>query len=120
VRHIKSSALPDYVFGPGERQPKPVARKRPKQAKPAEKANNVSSDLPVMKKPRPSYNLASDSAPPSAQAVKSAENGVSAIPRAPQAVVATPTSICSVDVKDTTPALPFSESVAVATSTGAP
>ncbi|KAH9970107.1 Poly(A) polymerase central domain-containing protein [Lactifluus volemus] len=32
VRHIKSSALPDYVFDPGERQP-PVARNWPKQTK---------------------------------------------------------------------------------------
>ncbi|KAF8272467.1 Poly(A) polymerase central domain-containing protein [Lactarius quietus] len=33
VRHIKSSALPDNLFDPGERQLKPGVKKRPKQAK---------------------------------------------------------------------------------------
>jgi poly(A) polymerase len=125
VRHIKSSGLPDNVFDPGERQPKPVTKKRPKQPKPAEKANDVSPDLPVTKKPRPSYNVASDSTP--TQIVKASENGVSTVPRAPQtAVVATaaPTSVRAVDIKDQAninpPQVPFRESVAVATGASVP
>ncbi|KAA1466552.1 Poly(A) polymerase [Dentipellis sp. KUC8613] len=52
VRHIKSSALPDNVFDPGERQPKPAQKKRPKSVKGAGKSNNTSPDLPATKKPR--------------------------------------------------------------------
>ncbi|KAI0271965.1 poly-A polymerase [Russula aff. rugulosa BPL654] len=114
VRHIKSPGLPDNVFDPGERQPKPVNKKRPKQPKPAEKANDVSLDLPVTKKPRPSYNVGSDSTP--TQVVKASENGVSTVPRAPQtaAVVATadPTSMPT--------QVPFGESVAVGTGASVP
>ncbi|KAG7097407.1 hypothetical protein E1B28_004757 [Marasmius oreades] len=42
VRNIRKSALPDNVFDPGERQPKPAA-KRPKGQG---KSNNTSSDMP--------------------------------------------------------------------------
>jgi len=127
VRHIKSSSLPDNVFDLGERQPKPVVKKRPKQTKLAEKTNDVSPDLPASKKPRASYNVASDSTAPPTQVVKPAENGVSTIPHAPQIPVVAPivpTSTYSVDVKD--PAnikssqLPLSESVTVATGTSVP
>ncbi|KAI9447930.1 poly-A polymerase [Lactarius indigo] len=125
VRHIKSSALPDNLFDPGERQLKPVVKKRPKQVKPAEKTN-VSPDLPAPKKLRPSYNLSSDSTTPSAQAVKPAENGILSIPRTPETAVvikAAPTPVYSVDIKDPTTIksqLPFKESVAVATGAGVP
>jgi poly(A) polymerase len=126
VRHIKSSGLPDNVFDPGERQPKPVTKKRPKQAKPAEKASDVSTDFPVTKKPRPSsYNVASDSTP--TQVVKPNENGVPTVTRAPQTAVsatATPTSVYFVDIKDQanikSPQVPFGESVAVATGASVP
>jgi len=106
VRHIKSSALPDNLFGPGERQLKPVVKKRPKQVKPAEKTN-VSPDLPAPKKLRPSYNLSSDFSTPSGQAVKPTENGTLSIP-----YIKDPTNI--------KPQLPFKESVAVATATSVP
>jgi poly(A) polymerase len=145
VRHIKSSALPDSLFDPGERQLKPVVKKRPKQVKPAEKTN-VSPDLPAPKKlryalqwtsdatpscfdatsERPSYNLSSDLTSPSAQAGKPAENGTLSIPRTPDTAVvvtAAPTPVYSVDIKDPTnikSPLPFKESVAVATATSVP
>jgi len=115
------------VFDPGERQPpKPVVKKRPKQTKPAETTNNVSPDLPVTKKPRSSYNVASDSTTPT-QVVKPTENGVSAVSRAPQTAVAPaapPTSMCPVDLNDPanikSPQLPFSEGVAVANGASVP
>ncbi|KAH8988488.1 poly-A polymerase [Lactarius akahatsu] len=125
VRHIKSSALPDNLFDPGERQLKPVVKKRPKQVKPAEKTN-VSPDLPAPKKLRPSYNLSSDSTTPSAQAVKPIENGTLSIPRSPETAVvikAPPTPVYSVDIKDPTTIksqLPFNEGVAVTTGAGVP
>ncbi|KAI0268152.1 poly-A polymerase [Gloeopeniophorella convolvens] len=148
VRHIKSSALPDYVFDLGERQPRPVARKRPKQTKvrglggdscqpcppddvhqAAEKSNNVSPDLPATKKPRPSYNLASDLASSTAQTGQVAEHstGITALPRttqSPAIVTATSAPVYSPGVKHAvdikSPPLPLSESVAVATGMRAP
>jgi poly(A) polymerase len=125
VRHIKSSGLPDNLFDPGERQLKPVVKKRPKQVKPAEKTN-VSPDLPAPKKLRPSYNLSSDLTTPSVQAMKPAENGTLSIPYTPDTAVvvtAAPTPVYSVDIKDPTSIksqLPFKESVAVATATSVP
>lgn len=124
VRHIKSSALPDNLFDLGERQLKPVIKKRPKPAKPAEKTN-VSPDLPAPKKLRPSYNLSSDLTTPSAQAVKSAENGTLTIPCTPETAVvvtAAPTPVYSVDIKDPTSikSLPFNEGVAVAIGESVP
>ncbi|TDL29399.1 poly polymerase [Rickenella mellea] len=49
VRHIKSSALPDYVFDEGERMPKHPL-KRPKTVKGSGKSNNTSPDLPNKKR----------------------------------------------------------------------
>ncbi|RPD66883.1 polymerase [Lentinus tigrinus ALCF2SS1-7] len=49
VRHIKSAALPDYVFEEGERQPRPVL-KRPKKES-TDRSSNMSPDMPN-KKPR--------------------------------------------------------------------
>ncbi|KAG2362377.1 Poly(A) polymerase central domain-containing protein [Suillus spraguei] len=49
VRNIKSSALPDYVFDEGERQPK-QALKRPKTSKGSGKSSNTSPDMPNKKR----------------------------------------------------------------------
>ncbi|KAG2105132.1 Poly(A) polymerase [Suillus discolor] len=49
VRNIKSSALPDYVFDEGERQPK-QALKRPKTGKGSGKSSNTSPDMPNKKR----------------------------------------------------------------------
>ncbi|KAG2060358.1 Poly(A) polymerase, partial [Suillus hirtellus] len=51
VRNIKSSALPDYVFDEGERQPK-QALKRPKTGKGSGKSSNTSPDMPNKKRRR--------------------------------------------------------------------
>ncbi|KAG1735694.1 poly-A polymerase [Suillus paluster] len=51
VRNIKSSALPDYVFDEGERQPKQVL-KRPKTGKGSGKSHNTSPDMPNKKRRR--------------------------------------------------------------------
>ncbi|KAG1805722.1 Poly(A) polymerase central domain-containing protein [Suillus subaureus] len=51
VRNIKSSALPDYVFDEGERQPK-QALKRPKTSKGSGKSSNTSPDMPNKKRRR--------------------------------------------------------------------
>ncbi|KAG1763157.1 Poly(A) polymerase central domain-containing protein [Suillus occidentalis] len=51
VRNIKSSALPDYVFDEGERQPKQVL-KRPKTGKGSGKSSNTSPDMPNKKRRR--------------------------------------------------------------------
>ncbi|KAF8272098.1 Poly(A) polymerase central domain-containing protein [Lactarius quietus] len=121
VRHIKSSALPDNLFDPGERQLKPVVKKRPKQAKPAEKTN-ASPDLPAPKKPRYALPWTFDATPfentPSAQAVKPAENGTLSISRTPETAVvvtAAPRPVYSVDIKD-----PTDINVTVATGTSVP
>ncbi|KAN0097052.1 Poly(A) polymerase central domain containing protein [Tylopilus felleus] len=50
VRNIKSSALPDYVFDEGERQPRQL--KRPKTAKGPGKSNHTSPDMPNKKRRR--------------------------------------------------------------------
>ncbi|KAH0840260.1 hypothetical protein J3R83DRAFT_1267 [Lanmaoa asiatica] len=49
VRNIKSSALPDYVFDEGERQPR-QALKRPKTGKGPGKSNHTSPDMPNKKR----------------------------------------------------------------------
>ncbi|KAG2135712.1 Poly(A) polymerase [Suillus bovinus] len=49
VRNIKSSALPNYVFDEGERQPK-QALKRPKTSKGSGKSSNTSPDMPNKKR----------------------------------------------------------------------
>ncbi|KAL1690080.1 Poly(A) polymerase central domain-containing protein [Schizophyllum commune] len=58
VRHIKSSALPDYVFEPGERQP----RSAQKRVKGPGKSNDPSPDVPN-KKRRSSYPVNENSYP---------------------------------------------------------
>ncbi|KAH9948792.1 poly-A polymerase [Amylocystis lapponica] len=127
VRHIKSSALPDYVFDQGERQPRSTL-KRPKNGKGAEKSSNTSPDMPN-KKRRASNSVSetlSSVAVPS-QPFKTNQNGTAA----PLAAVSlsTPvetspasTSIYTSSIKDPSqiksPQLPFGENVAVATGAG--
>ncbi|KDQ08270.1 hypothetical protein BOTBODRAFT_166145 [Botryobasidium botryosum FD-172 SS1] len=56
VRHIKSSALPDSVFDPGERERMPVRQlKRTKSSKLGSKTSNNLSPDPPNKRPRPSH-----------------------------------------------------------------
>ncbi|PCH40954.1 polymerase [Wolfiporia cocos MD-104 SS10] len=57
VRHIKHTALPDYVFEGSERQPRPL--KRPKNGKGLDKSNGISPDAPNKK--RRSSNSVSES-----------------------------------------------------------
>ncbi|KAG2033642.1 Poly(A) polymerase central domain-containing protein [Suillus americanus] len=49
LTHFTSSALPDYVFDEGERQPK-QALKRPKTGKGSGKSSNTSPDMPNKKR----------------------------------------------------------------------
>ncbi|KAF7965677.1 hypothetical protein HWV62_9107 [Athelia sp. TMB] len=116
VRHIKSSALPDYVFGEGERQPK-LAQKRPKTTKGSGKSNNTSPDMPN-KKRRSSNSVSEPQAPTPLKL-----NGNTATPATPMVVnpiVTATDSLFNPTVKDTadikSPQLPFGENVAVATS----
>ncbi|GJE84860.1 poly-A polymerase [Phanerochaete sordida] len=74
VRHIKSAALPDYVFDEGERQPR-SALKRPKTAKGSGKSGNTSPDVPH-KKRRSSHSTATPIAPTPSQTVSSPVNGL--------------------------------------------
>ncbi|KZP13435.1 polymerase [Athelia psychrophila] len=116
VRHIKSSALPDYVFGEGERQPK-LAQKRPKPSKGSGKSSNTSPDMPN-KKRRPSNSVSELQAPTPLKL-----SGNIATPAQPAAVnsivtpvpdnLFAPTAKDAVDLKS--PQLPFGENVAVAT-----
>jgi len=114
VRHIKSSALPDYVFDEGERQPK-LGQKRPKPTKGSGKSHNTSPELP--NKRHRSSNSTTDLQ--TTIALKPSENGVSiiqplSINPAAEAPGIYPTSVKdSVDIKS--PQLPFGENVAVAT-----
>lgn len=77
VRHIKASALPDYVFDQGERQPR-SAQKRPKP-KNSGKSGNTSPDVPH-KKRRSSHSTAtpvtSNGAQAPSQPPKIATNGL--------------------------------------------
>ncbi|ETW84100.1 hypothetical protein HETIRDRAFT_472544 [Heterobasidion irregulare TC 32-1] len=122
VRHIKSSALPDYVFDAGERQPKPAVKKRTKPTKAADQTNNISLDLPASKKPRSSYNASLSDQPLTntiSNAISTPNSSftplIALTPVAPTPMNAyTTTNIKSVaDVKS--PHLPFGENVAVAT-----
>ncbi|KAG7097409.1 hypothetical protein E1B28_004757 [Marasmius oreades] len=107
VRNIRKSALPDNVFDPGERQPKPAA-KRPKGQG---KSNNTSSDMPS-KRIKTSAHPTSDEPP-----IKSSENGaIPPLPLTPVVDNATPAHLKErTDFKS--PQLPFGENVAVATGT---
>ncbi|KAJ7055025.1 poly-A polymerase [Mycena amicta] len=60
VQHIKSSALPDYVYDPGERPPK-LAGKRPKGPS---KSSNTSPDMPYTKRRRSGSHPTSDQPSP--------------------------------------------------------
>ncbi|KIM76376.1 hypothetical protein PILCRDRAFT_826372 [Piloderma croceum F 1598] len=115
VRHIKSSALPDYVFDEGERQPK-LAQKRPKPTKGSGKSSNTSPDMPNKK--RRSSNTTSDIL--ATTPLQTTENGVGAIQPLSINPAAQSSSVYSSSVKDPTdiksPQLPFGENVAVATS----
>lgn len=99
VRHIKSSGLPDDVFDPGERQPKSAQ----KRSKGPGKSSHTSPDMPNKK-------IRTSSHPPPTDApLKSSSNGTpmnltSSV--GPSATLYTP--------KETTPRVPFGESVAVA------
>jgi len=111
VRHIKSSALPDYVFDEGERQPK-LAQKRPKTTKGSGKSHNDSPDMPNKK--RRSSNSTSDVL--ATTPLQTTGNGAATI----QPLAINPTAQPSgIYVKDTSdiksPQLPFGENVAVAT-----
>ncbi|KAH7919537.1 Poly(A) polymerase [Leucogyrophana mollusca] len=108
VRNIKSSALPDYVFDEGERQPKPTL-KRPKTGKGSSKSSNTSPDLPNKKRKSESdapLHHPDDLLPGlSMSAVSSGDNnGIFA-----------PNLKTAVDIKS--PQLPFGENVSVATGT---
>ncbi|KAL6309781.1 polymerase [Sparassis latifolia] len=116
VRHIKSTALPDYVFDEGERQPR-SALKRPKNGKGADKNNNTSPDVPNKK--RRSSNSVSESLssmPSSTQPLKMTQNGSATVEPSASS------SLYPASVKDPaqlrSPQLPFGENVAVATGAG--
>ncbi|KAI0080876.1 polymerase [Panus rudis PR-1116 ss-1] len=117
VRHIKSTALPDYVFDAGERQPR-SAQKRSKAGKGTGKSSNTSPDVPN-KKRRSSH--ATDSMPAQFQPV---QNGTSSEAHPPGLEI-TPSSTGAYNpaVNDPSqiksPQLPFGENVAVATSAAA-
>ncbi|EPQ58947.1 poly A polymerase [Gloeophyllum trabeum ATCC 11539] len=118
VRHLKSSALPDYVFDDGERQPR-SAQKRPKPTKTSGKSHGTSPDMPKSKKRRSSFtseNTAAAVAVPGL--VKPAENGLSASGMTTSHVpTITPPGLSIKDPADIkSPQLPFGENVAVATN----
>ncbi|KAJ3903234.1 poly-A polymerase [Lentinula edodes] len=105
VRNTKSSLLPDNVFDPGERQPKPAV-KRTKGGK----SSNTSPDMPSSKRPRTSSNPPTKDVP-----AKANENGaVPLITLTP--VIETAGAFAPKDSSGIkTPQLPFGENVAVAT-----
>ncbi|KAI0068543.1 poly-A polymerase [Artomyces pyxidatus] len=122
VRHIKSSALPDYVFDAGERQPKVAIKKRPKPSKTNDKSNNTSPDLPLSKKARPSY-LTPDLSASNGLSTRLQSGLSSTSPSVTSTAAVTPTptttSAYALNGKDPadirSPQLPFGENVAVAT-----
>ncbi|KAF7332675.1 Poly polymerase pla1 [Mycena kentingensis (nom. inval.)] len=100
VQHIKSSALPDYVFDPGER-PQKLAGKRPKGAG---KSSNTSPDMPITKRRR------SGSHPTDHPSPRLTENDVP-MPLAPVVEAAKEAQPAS---QLRSPQLPFGENVAIA------
>ncbi|KAI0322506.1 poly-A polymerase [Amylostereum chailletii] len=120
IRHIRSSSLPDNVFGPGEGRPKPAPKKRPKSSKATGNSSNASSDLHPSKKPRPSYALPGSSTPTTLQTMKPVQNGHSMASPAhlPPAIYTPSSNRGPLDIKS--PHLPFGENVAVATGAGGP
>ncbi|THH28420.1 hypothetical protein EUX98_g5765 [Antrodiella citrinella] len=120
VRHMRSSALPDYVFDQGERQARSNL-KRPKTK--GSKSNNTSPEVPS-KKRRASTSADPASVPP----LKTARNGTSPMPSGIVSntnVEAPPPNagVYNSSVKDPSqiksPQLPFGENVAVATGAAA-
>ncbi|KZT71564.1 Poly(A) polymerase [Daedalea quercina L-15889] len=120
VRHIKITALPDYVFDEGERQPRP-ALKRPKGGKGTDKSNGTPSDAPNKK--RRASNSVSEPVVPTPQPIKNGQNGVTSInlaaTTASTETIPAGNGIYTSNVKDPSqiksPQLPFGENVAVAT-----
>ncbi|KAI0353126.1 poly-A polymerase [Trametes cingulata] len=143
VRHIRSSALPDYVFDEGERQPR-QAQKRPK-TKATDRSSHTSPDAPN-KKARLVQSISSSIRPDDLlildrhsitensaaalphEALKDAENGINSLPHINTATtVERPPSSAGVyksAVKEPSqiksPQLPRGENVAVATANGVP
>ncbi|VDB97127.1 unnamed protein product [Peniophora sp. CBMAI 1063] len=121
VRHIKSSALPDYVFGDGERQPKP-SKKRPKSSK-ANGDLNGSADLPASKRPRLPDSTTSTS--PTSHVVNPGQAPMSILAPTPGQQPSTGRAILTAtSVQDPasikSPSLPFGENVVVATGSEIP
>ncbi|KAH9938099.1 Poly(A) polymerase central domain-containing protein [Fomitopsis serialis] len=141
VRHIKATALPDYVFDEGERQPR-ATLKRPKSGKDTDKSNGTSPDAPNKKRrlvqhpeanghadlwmplaTHSASNSVSEPVVPTPQPLKIGQNGtasvISAAPSAPAEPTPTSNGIYTSNVKDPSqiksPQLPFGENVAVAT-----
>jgi len=128
VRHIRSTALPDYVFDEGERQPR-SGQKRPK-TKGSGKSSNTSPDVPN-KKRRSSHTPSgttngtvgvtsnNNSIIP---VIPHQQNGNSTLSDAtipgldpPPQLTAIPKDVPQIK----TPHLPFGENVAIATSPAA-
>ncbi|TBU41452.1 polymerase [Dichomitus squalens] len=122
VRHIKSSALPEYVFDDGERQPR-LAQKRPKKET-TDRSSNTSPDMPN-KKPRHSLPKMSTVTLPH-ETVKVSENGDTLPHHGVTSSVERPATngLYANNTKDSaeikSPHLPLGENVAIATATGAP
>ncbi|KAJ7462038.1 poly-A polymerase [Mycena latifolia] len=99
VQHIKSSALPDYVYDAGERPQKLVQ----KRAKGPSKSSNTSPEMPTTKRRRSSH--------PTSDSPKSSENDV---PMSLSPVVEMSGAFAPKDpLEIRSPQLPFGENVAV-------
>lgn len=105
VRHIKSAALPDNVFGPGERQPKHAQ----KRAKGPSKSGNTSPDMPN-KKRRASHT---EQEPPKTAEIVPSISTIPGLPLTPVSEVYNNKD--RPDIKS--PELPFGENVSIATGT---
>ncbi|KAJ3551100.1 hypothetical protein NM688_g4935 [Phlebia brevispora] len=119
VRHIKATALPDYVFDEGERQPR-SAQKRPK-TKGSGKSSNTSPDMPH-KKRRSSHSTAEpiSATSSSTSTVRQPTNGLpSGVTATTLDAASSQNGIYNTSIKDSSriksPHLPFGENVAVAT-----
>ncbi|KZV76021.1 poly-A polymerase [Peniophora sp. CONT] len=120
VKHIKSSALPDYVFsGDSERLPKP-SKKRPKSSKANGDANG-SGDLPAPKRPRLPD---STSTSPVSHVVNPGQASMSILAPAPSQPSTGRAILTATSVQDPasirSPMLPFGENVVVATGSEIP
>jgi len=87
VRHIKSTALPDYVFDEVERQTK-SAQKRPKFSKGGGKSSNASPDMPNKRRrssqhpPSNDLQSATQIIPPTTT-LRAAQNGLTVVTPVP-------------------------------------